>query len=178
MVMLSFLAYVTTHGMPGVKEGIGFILLEADMIGLSLGSIIGVIFMLIGGVMLLSTQIGVFESCSRMIVENIAIMKESKNKPYDLSKMFYIVLWIFIAFGSVVLLAGFNEPRALLVLGAVINAFAMLVHLILTYFLNKRELEKRFQPVWYRKFIIWLEIAFFAVFSAIVFWDKIASRFF
>jgi hypothetical protein len=39
-------------------------------------------------------------------------------------------------------------------------------------------LEKRFQPVWYRKFIIWLEIAFFAVFSAIVFWDKIASRFF
>ncbi len=173
MVILSFLAFVTTHGSAGTKEGIDFIILESRVIGLSLGVFVGTIFMLIAGVMLISTQIGVFESCSRMIVENIAIIKEEKGQKYNLSKMFYIVLWLFIGFGSLVLLSGFCEPRVLIVLGAVINAFAMLVHLILTYILNRRELEKPFQPVWYRKLIIFVEIGFFAIFSGIVFWDKI-----
>ncbi|PJC41046.1 MAG: hypothetical protein CO042_00540 [Parcubacteria group bacterium CG_4_9_14_0_2_um_filter_41_8] len=173
MTMLAFLAYITVHGQSGTKEGIDFILLENGIISSSIAPIVGIIFLLVGGVMLLSTQIGVFESCSRIIVENIAIRRESVGKQYNMSKMFYATLWLFIAFGTVVMMAGFNEPRALIVLGAVINAFAMLVHLVLTYFLNRRELAKEFQPVWWRKTIIWVEIAFFAVFSAIVFWDKV-----
>ncbi|MBU2576081.1 Nramp family divalent metal transporter [Patescibacteria group bacterium] len=173
MTMLAFLAFITSHKGAGVAEGINFILLEGDVISSSLAPIIGIMFLLIGGVMLLSTQIGVFEACSRIIVENIAIRRESCNKNYNMSKMFYITLWAFIAFGAIVMLLGFNEPRALIVLGAVINAFAMLAHLVLTYILNRRELKKVFQPVWYRKAIIWVEIAFFAVFSAIVFWDKV-----
>ncbi|PIQ79968.1 MAG: hypothetical protein COV79_02730 [Parcubacteria group bacterium CG11_big_fil_rev_8_21_14_0_20_41_14] len=173
MTMLAFLAYITVHGQSGTKEGIDFILLENGIISSSIAPIVGIIFLLVGGVMLLSTQIGVFESCSRIIVENIAIRRESVGKQYNMSKMFYATLWLFILFGTVVMMAGFNEPRALIVLGAVINAFAMLVHLVLTYFLNRRELAKEFQPVWWRKTIIWVEIAFFAVFSAIVFWDKV-----
>ena len=123
--------------------------------------------------MLLATQMVVFESCSRIISENIAIKREAQGKPVSLRKTFYSTLWFFIGLGSLVLLAGFTEPRALLVLGAVINAFTMLVHLILTHILNRRELNKAFQPVWYRKLIIWVEIAFFAVFAGIVFWDKV-----
>jgi len=173
MVMLSFLSYITTHGNPGVVNGIDFIIIESRAISYSLGSYFGLFFIISGGVMLLSTQIGVFESCSRMIVENIAITRELRGKKANISKMFYLVFWLFIAFGSIVLLAGFREPQALIVLGAVINAFAMLVHLVLTYFLNQKELDKRFRPVWYRKLIIWIEIAFFAIFSGIVFWDKV-----
>ncbi len=173
MVMLAFLAYITAHGQSGVEQGIGFILLEADVIGVQLIPAAGILFMLVGGIMLLSTQIGVFESCSRIITENLAIRREAKNKVANISKMFYTTLWLFIGFGIIVLLAGFNEPRTLIVLGAVINAFAMLVHLVLTYILNHRELDRVFRPVWYRKAIIWVEIAFFAVFSGIVFWDKI-----
>jgi len=172
MVMLSFLAYMTVHGQSGVAQGIGFITLESDVIATLLHPAVSVLFLLVGGTMLLSTQIGVFESCSRIIAENIAIRKESNKKTVHLSRMFYTTLWLFIAFGIVVMLAGFNEPKALIVLGAVINAFAMLVHLILTYFLNRRELAKEFRPSLWRQGIIWLEIAFFAVFTGIVVWDK------
>jgi len=173
MIMLAFLSYITAHKGAGIAEGIDFILLESDMISLSLAPIIGIIFLFVGGVMLLSTQIGVFEACSRIIVENIAIRRESSGKKYNMSKMFYFILWMFIIFGIIVMLLGFNEPRALIVLGAVINAFAMLVHLVLTYILNHRELEKAFQPIWWRKLIIFAEIAFFAIFSGIVFWDRL-----
>ena len=173
MTMLAFLAFITAHKGAGVAEGIDFILLEGSVISSSIAPIVGIIFLLIGGVMLLSTQIGVFESCSRMIVENIAIRYESSGKNYNMSKMFYFTLWLFITFGIIVMLLGFNEPRALIVLGAVINAFAMLVHLILTYILNHRELEKEFRPKLWRKLIILAEIAFFAVFSGIVLWDRL-----
>jgi hypothetical protein len=172
MVMLSLLAFVTVGGQSNIGQGISFILHEADAISSSSFPILGLLFLLSGGIMLLSTQIGVFESCSRIITENLAIRREARNKPCNMSKMFYTTLWVFIVFGVIVLLAGFNEPRTLIVLGAVINAFAMLVHLVLTYFLNRRELAPEFQAVWWRKAIIWVEIAFFAVFSGIVFWDK------
>lgn len=173
MVMLAFLAFITVHGASGTTQGINFILLESDVIARLTVPAVSVAFLLIGGVMLLSTQIGVFESCSRIIAENLAIRKESSGRPYKMSRLFYTTLWLFIAFGTVVLLAGFREPRALLVLGAVINAFTMLVHLVLTYFLNRRELPKAYQAPAWRKGIIWIEIAFFAVFTGIVFWDQL-----
>jgi len=56
MVMLAFLAYITVHGQSGVEQGIGFILLEANAISASLVPFVGIAFMLVGGVMLLSTQ--------------------------------------------------------------------------------------------------------------------------
>lgn len=172
MVMLAFLAFITVHGQGGIAQGINFILLESEVIGALTAPAVAVAFLLVGGVMLLSTQIGVFESCSRIIAENLAIRKEARQKTHNMSRMFYSTLWLFIAFGTVVLLAGFREPRALLVLGAVINAFAMLVHLVLTYFLNHRELPKAYQAPLWRKGIIWIEIAFFLVFTGIVFWDQ------
>jgi len=172
MVMLAFLAFITVHGAGGTAQGINFILLEADAIGLLTAPAVAIAFLLVGGVMLLSTQIGVFESCSRIIAENIAIRKEAHGRQYSMSKLFYVILWLFITFGAIVLLAGFNEPRALLVLGAVINAFTMLVHLILTYFLNRRELPRYYHAPRWRQIIIWVEIAFFMAFTGIVVWDK------
>jgi hypothetical protein len=172
MIMLAFLAYITTFGQTGNEVGINFVLVEAAMIGKMSAPFLGTLFLLSGGIMLLATQMVIFESSSRIVAENIAIRFEAKGKTVSLRKLFYSTLWFFIGLGSLVLLAGFTEPRALLVLGAVINAFTMLVHLILTYILNHRELDKEFRPNWFRKSIIWVEIAFFAVFSAIVFWDK------
>ena len=133
----------------------------------------GFLFLLVGALMLLSTQIGVFESCSRIIAENVVLIRERRGfSSVSLSKVFYVVLWLFILLGSAILLAGFNEPKTLIVVGAVINAVAMLIHLVLTYRLNRRELSREFQASWWRKGIIWVEVLFFAVFSAIVFWDK------
>lgn len=173
MIMLSLLAFSLLYGSSGLSDGIKFIFHEASLISSLTLPAVGIIFLLVGGIMLLSTQIGVFESCSRIIAENLAIRRETHKRPYSLSKFFYTTLWAFIAFGSIVLLAGFNEPKTLIVLGAVINAFAMLVHLVLTYFLNKRELPREYQASWWRQSIIWIEIVFFVIFTGVVVWDKV-----
>lgn len=171
MVMLAFLSYITTYGMPGTQASINFVLAEAAGIA-SIAPALGTLFLIAGGIMLLATQIVVFESSSRIISENIAIHRDSMGKPFNLHKLFYTTLWAFIAIGAIVLLAGFTEPRALLVLGAVINAFAMLVHVTLTLILNKTQLARPFQPALWRQGIIGIIILFFTGFTGIVFWDR------
>ncbi len=171
MVMLAFLAYLTTYGAPNTSASINFVLAEARGIA-SVAPILGTLFLLAGGIMLLATQIVVFESSSRIISENIAIRRESQGKVAHSRRLFYSVLWGFIGFGTAVLLAGFTEPRALLVLGAVINAFAMLVHVTLTLVLNKTQLARQFRPALWRQGIIGVIILFFTAFTGIVFWDR------
>lgn len=173
ILLLALLAFATTYGQAGTGEGINFVLTEAKQIGALTFPFLGVLFLIIGGIMLLATQMVVFESSSRIIAENIAILREESGHKYDLAKTFYFILWFFIIAGAAIMLAGFHEPRALLVLGAVINAFAMLVHIILTYILNKKHLLRQFQPAWWRQGIIIFEILFFAGFSLIVLLDKI-----
>lgn len=175
MVMLAFLSFIATHGASGNETGIAFVLNEAAGIAAASAPFLGTLFLVAGGIMLLATQIVVFESSSRIISENIAICRESQGKQAKSRALFYSALWGFIGLGIIVLLAGFTEPRALLVLGAVINAFAMLVHVTLTLILNKTHLAKAFQPALWRQGIIGIIILFFAGFSAIVLADRIGG---
>jgi len=102
--------------------------------------------------------------------ENAAIiqLRKTKNNKIKLSRLYYIFIWSQILFGVTLFLFNFYEPKTLIVLGAVINAFAMLIHIILVTILNRRALAKEFRPKAWRRVIIYTIIAFFAVFSAIV----------
>jgi len=102
--------------------------------------------------------------------ENTAIKKLSisGHNRINLSRIYSIFVWSQIAFGITLFLFNFYEPKTLIVLGAVINAFAMLVHVILVTILNRRSLVKVFQPALWRQIVLYLIIAFFAIFSFIV----------
>ena len=170
MVMLMFLAYNTVYGLGGNAEGINFVIAEGSQIALLTAPWLGLLFLIVMGIMLFQTQLGVMDSTSRIMSENFAIRKlrRSGAKKIVLSHIYYGFVWAQIAFGVSLFLFNFYEPKTLIVLGAVINAFAMLVHIILVTILNKRSLEPIFRPVWWRKLIIYFIIAFFSIFSVIV----------
>jgi hypothetical protein len=171
MSMLMFLAYNTVYGLSGNAEGINFVIKEGLQIGALTTPTLGLFFLIVIAVMLFQTQLGIMDSTSRIMSENAAIAKlrRSGAKQIALSRIYYIFVWSQIAFGITLFLFNFYEPKTLIVLGAVINAFAMLVHTILVTILNQKALKPVFRPRWWRKIIIYLIIAFFAVFSAIVF---------
>jgi hypothetical protein len=171
MSMLMLLAYSTVYGLAGNAQGINFVISEGLQIGALTSPLLGLLFLVVVGIMLFQTQLGIMDSTSRIMSENTAIAKlrRSGDKKIALSKIYYIFVWAQIAFGITLFLFNFYEPKTLIVLGAVINAFAMLIHTILVHILNRRSLAKVFQPALWRKIIIYLIIAFFAVFSAIVF---------
>ncbi len=175
MVFLMLLSYTTTYGIAGNAEGINFVINEGAVIGSMILPSVGVLFLAVVAIMLFQTQLGVIDSTSRIMAENFAIRKldgQEKGK-INLSKIYYSFVWAQIAFGIILFLFNFYEPKTLIVLGAVINAFAMFVHLALVSLLNHKSLPKVFRPGLIRKIIIGVIFVFFGVFSLSVLWDKV-----
>ncbi len=174
MIFLMLLSYATTHGLTGNAEGINFVINEGMIIGQMIFPFIGVLFLVVVSIMLFQTQLGVMDSTSRIMAENLAIRKldGQERRKINLSKIYYCFVWAQIVFGVVLFLFNIYEPKTLIVLGAVINAFAMFVHLALVFWLNHKSLPKVFRPNLTRKIIIGIIFIFFGVFSLVVLLDK------
>ncbi|MFA6353414.1 MAG: Nramp family divalent metal transporter [Candidatus Paceibacterota bacterium] len=175
MVFLMLLSYATTHGLAGNTQGINFVINEGRVIGEIIFPVIGIIFLVAVSIMLFQTQLGIMDSTSRIMSENFAIRKVhgKSDAKINLSKIYYSFVWGQIIFGITLFLFNIYEPKTLIVLGAVINAFAMFVHLALVSWLNLKKLPKVFRPSLIRKIIIGIIFIFFGVFSFIVLWDKL-----
>lgn len=168
IMLLMLLAYATVHGLSGVEQGIDFVLFEGAAIGSQLGSWVGILFLLAVSIMLFQTQLGVMDSTSRIMSENVVLMKNELN----LAKWYAGFVWAQIAFGIILFLAGLTEPKFLIVLGACINAVAMAVHVGMTFILNQKTLEKPLRASWWRKILIGVIFLFFTIFSLVVIWSQ------
>jgi hypothetical protein len=173
MLTLSLLAYTTTFGLEGNEQGINFVINEAIAIGSRTLPIIGMLFLLITGIMLTATQLTVLDSTSRIMTENVLLMR--KPGTFNVSKMYYSILWIQIFFGIAVFSLGFDEPRQLIILGAIINAFTMFVYTGLILVLNNRFLARPLRPSIIRNLILGATFLFFGIFCTVTAIAKLTS---
>lgn len=174
MSLLMLLSYSTAYGSADNVQGINFVINEGRMIAQKLFPLIGTLFLLVVSIMLFQTQLGVMDSTSRIMAENLAIKKtaDKQNPTINLSKIYYIFVWAQIAFGVILFLLNIYEPKTLIVLGAVINALAMFIHIALTSWTNRKLLPPQCQPGLARKIIILIIFIFFGFFSGLVLLDK------
>ena len=175
MCLLMILSYATTFGVDGTAEGINFVISEGMIIGQSVWPIAGTLFLIVVAIMLFQTQLGVMDSTSRIMAENFAIYRIRKTGKHEikLSKIYFIFVWSQIAFGILLFLFNIYDPKMLIILGAVINAFAMFVHVGLVTYTNHKTLEKPFQAPLWRKLIMVGIFLFFGFFSVLVLLDKL-----
>jgi hypothetical protein len=166
MLTLSLLAYITTFGQSGNAAGINFIAVEAISIGQATIPILGTAFLVIAGLMLCATQLTVLDSTTRIITENLLLLK-SGQKLFGLSKTYYLVLWSQILFGVSVFSLGFDQPLQLIILGAVINAFSMFVYTGILLWLNNRLLENEVRPAVWRNLALVATLFFFGTFCVV-----------
>lgn len=164
IVLLAFLSYLTLFGQNGTSD-ISFVIKEASVLGTRTLPIIGTVFLVIAGMMLFSTQLGVMDTTSRILAENLTLVSEKKFPPETIRKNFYIFLWIQILAGVVILLLGFDQPLALLTLAAVMNAVTMFVYIGLITYLNFKKLEKPIRPSLFRVGVLALTFIFFGFFT-------------
>lgn len=165
ILLLALLAYSTTYGNPSNAPSINFIVNEAISIGDRLFPAAGVFFMILTGTLLFATQFAVLDSTSRIISENVILTRPHKFSTRAIPRAYYLTLWVQIAFGIGVFLLGLKDPRTLVTLAAVINAFAMFVHIGITYLLNIKNLPKVLAPSPLRRILIVAIFIFFGVFS-------------
>lgn len=175
MVFLMLLSFSTTYGLQNNFEGINFVINEGMIISQLLFPSAGLIFLTVLSVMLFQTQLGVIDSTSRIMAENLAIKKlHGQNKvKINLSKIYYSFVWAQILFGIILFLFNIHEPKTLIVTGAIVNAIAMFVHIALVFWLNHSILPKEFRSGILRKIILLLIFLFFGIFSFFVISDKL-----
>ena len=172
--LLALLAYITTYGTGVETTGVNFVLEEARQISLQVSNIAGVLFLLVTGVMLFATQLTVFDSTSRILSENL-VLAGKKIKEKDISRIYYIVLWVQILSGVLIYTLGLDEPFQLITLSAVLNAFAMFVHVGLTLITNLTLLEKEIRPKFVRIGMMILAFLFYGGFSVYTIVDKLIN---
>lgn len=168
IVVLAVLSKSLVYGQ-GVESGLSFLYAESAAISARTLPIIGTFFLLVAALMLFSTQVGVLESSSRIISENILLLFYKKGMKFNLSLAFYLALWGQILLGIIIYLSGVTEPRFLLTLGAVLNAAAMMVAFPMIYLLNKKMLLPSYQAGLVRKLMMLAAFIFFVVLVVITF---------
>jgi len=175
MCLLMLLAYVTAFGNPTNAQGIQFVINEGLAIGSRLAPGIGALFLFVVSIMLFQTQLGVMDSTSRIMAENLALWKLGgrPSGKINLSKIYFYFVWAQIAFGIMLFLFNIYEPKFLIVLGAVINACAMAVHIALVNWMNHKTLPSQFQARLWRKIIIVIIFFVFVFFGGLTLFDKL-----
>ncbi len=138
--------------------------------------LVGTFFLLVVSLTLFGTQLGVFDATSRILSENVILSSFGKLKEKNLRKLYYIVLWMQILAGVVIMMLGFTEPLQLVITAAVLNAMAMFVHTGLTLWLNMTSLDKEIRPSRLRFVAMSLAFLFYGGFSVYVIYDKFLKQ--
>ncbi len=149
------------------QASINFLYQESSVLTSRIGQFFGTGFLVIAALMLFSTQIGVLESSSRIISENILLMFFKPGGTANPSLAFYTVLWVQIGLGVIILLLGFEDPRLLLTVGAILNAIAMTVAFPLIFLLNRRRLAEKYRASFLTKAFFAIGFAFFICFVGV-----------
>jgi len=162
--LLALLAFITSFGKVSTGAGIEFIFAESSIIAQKIFPAAGLAFIIIAAAMLFSTQLTVLDATSRILAENLLILRHRVWDTKHLPKIYYSFLWFQITCGIIIFMAGFTQPLVLLTISAVINAFAMLVHIALTLWLNLKKLEIPIRPSFVRVTMMAISFLFFSFF--------------
>ncbi|MBT7912946.1 Nramp family divalent metal transporter, partial [Candidatus Bathyarchaeota archaeon] len=170
LITILFMAVLSSATARGAStEGLSFLFFQAQNIGAMTYPVVGKMFLVMSGLFLFATQLGVLESATRITSENILLIRHKVTEPVAVGKIFYLILWIEILLGIVLILMGFQEPRLLLTLGAILNAAAMMVAFPLILLLNRLRLPASIRPHWGRQLMLIIGFSFFAYFVYITF---------
>lgn len=172
IVMLGLLSYITVYNNSSAPEGINFLFVEAKALGELLYPFVGTFFILVASITLFGTQLGVFDATSRILAENIVLASQGKIKDNKIPVFYYGVLWAQIVTSILILLNGFTQPLQLVITAAVLNAFAMFIHVGLTLWTNKTLLAKEIRPNLFRTLAMVTAFLFYGGFSIYIIIDR------
>jgi hypothetical protein len=141
LMLLSLIAYATARQASGLEQGLGFIDAEGDFIAGQHGGFFKHLFNWMGIAILLTTELGLLDACSRISTDIIKVNWLRENEKWSKNRLYFLLLWAQILFGTLIMLSDFNKPVQLLILSASLNAGVMLIYSVLLLWMNNRVLK-------------------------------------
>jgi len=182
LMVLSLIAYATTRDATGLVNGIGFIKLQSEFIGQQYGALFQHFFLWMGVAILLTTELGLLDACARISTDIIKVNWLRDNPRWTDNRLYFLLLWIQIGLGCVIMLIGlavpsFTQPLVLLVFSASLNGCVMLIYSVLLLRLNVRVLGGCLRMPLVRRLAILWSCAFFGYFTVVTLIDRVPKLF-
>jgi Mn2+/Fe2+ NRAMP family transporter len=157
-----------------VADGFGFIKDELAAIEARFGSVGRWGFLVTGVAVLFSTELALLDAVARVSADllKVGFLRDSR---LGLSQLYFAVVWAMVVFGAVVLLAGFDQPLALLVISAALNGFVMFLYSALLLWLSLATFHGPLRPHPIRIAALLGSVGFFGYFSVLTLIDRVTG---
>ncbi|HET7481143.1 MAG TPA: Nramp family divalent metal transporter [Rubrobacteraceae bacterium] len=176
LIGLSVLVHST--GAKGEAADPSFLQTEAQVLGRQIGYWFEVFFYLAGFAILFSTNLGIIDYVSRLIADSLKVSFFSRSEAVTESRIYFTVAWLMIIFGSIVLLAGFDQPLVLLIIASSGGGVVMAFYSWMLIVLNRRALPAPIRLKGWRLPIMYVIAVFFSIFSVLLVYDVVRTNVF
>lgn len=149
-----------------------FVRLLGDNLNQRVGPWVGQAFWLTGMVVLLSTNLTVLDMIGRIVADIAKTNWLRDSQAWTESGLYVLVVWLMIAFGSVILLSGVRQPLLLLVIASALNGLVMFVYSVLLIQLNRGVLPRAIVLGGFRYGAVLWAVLFYGGFSVYLLIDQ------
>jgi hypothetical protein len=177
IIVFSLIAYSTVFQNPDLPDssGFDFIALESQVLDEAVGSWFGTLFLAVGAISLFAAALGIVDYVARLVADVIHVGYTRERGTVTESRLYFTVVWCLIAFGSAILLLGFDQPLVLVTISTVLGGAIMLVYTCLLLVTNRRYLPDAVKLRGYRIGILLFAVAMLGVTTAIVAVDEVGK---
>ncbi len=174
VALLTFMTMTFVHVGVGATdaESFDFINVQGEALQADQGDWLGTVFWLIGSVVLFSTNLIVVDMIGRLTADVLKTTTLRDNDTWSESRLYFVTVWAMILFGSIILLAGFDQPLLLLVIASALNGLVMFIYSILLLQLNRGVLPREIGLKGGRLVAIMWAVLFYGFFSVILIIDQ------
>jgi hypothetical protein len=166
IVVFSVLAYSTVYGKNLSDEAdFDFIKGQGEVLKDVVGPWFGSFFWLFGTISLVLVALGVVDYVGRLSADVLKTLHLRDNESWSESKVYMCFVWTMVTVGTLILLSGFDQPLALLVLSACLNGIVMFIYSILLIKLNRKGLPEGIRVRGFRLGALGFAVLFYGFFA-------------
>jgi len=133
-------AYETLFGRGNLENDPSFLRIQGDVLAADVGEWLKLLFFAIASVSLWAAAMGLLDVIGRLASDFLRRTYLAGSARWTEARLYLAVVWAEIVLGSAILLAGFDQPIALLIVSTCAASVVTLIYSILLVRLNTRDL--------------------------------------
>jgi hypothetical protein len=174
IVFTSMLAHSTLFGRTGLPNNIGFLQIEGQRLKDIVGPWFGILFWAIGAFSLFATAMGIIDYTSRLAADVIKTTYLPTSRISE-SRVYFYLVWGLVALGCGILLSGFAQPLALLIISASVGGTMMCIYSALLIAINKHYLPELIRVRSYRLVILIISALVYGALAVLTIRQQLSS---
>jgi len=141
IILTSMLAHSVLFGIEGLPNNVAFLRIEGERLKNLVAPWFGTLFWGVGAFSLFGASMGIIDYTSRLAADVLKSTYLPESRITE-SRLYFGLVWGLVAVGCLVLLSGFAQPLALLVISASVGGAMMCLYSVLLLVLNRKHLPK------------------------------------